>query len=112
MLVPRARIQGKVINLGTEQHRSILQIATTVRELMDAEHVPIKCVPDRPGQVVRHTADSSRARDLLDWAPRTSWEDGLRQTIDWYSNNEWWWQTQLGLREIPIITATGARELH
>jgi dTDP-glucose 4,6-dehydratase len=112
LLVPRARIQGKVINLGTEQHRSILQIAQTVREMMDAEHVPIQCVGDRPGQVVRHTADAGRARDLLDWTPRTSWEDGLRQTIEWYSENEWWWQTQLGLREIPIITATGVRELH
>jgi dTDP-glucose 4,6-dehydratase len=112
LFVHRSRIQGKVINLGTEQHRGILEIAHAVRDMMNAGHVPIQCVGDRPGQVIRHTCDATRAREILGWQPRISWEEGLRQTIEWYAENEWWWAPQLGLREIPIITASGAKELH
>ena len=34
------------------------------------------------------------------------------KTIEWYRDNKAWWQKQLWMREIPIISASGKRELH
>jgi dTDP-D-glucose 4,6-dehydratase len=41
-----------------------------------------------------------------------TFEEGLRRTIAWYMDNRAWWEKQLWMREIPIITKTGTRELH
>ena len=72
----------------------------------------IMFIGDRPGQVIRHTCDYSKARRLLDWEPRVTFEDGLARTIDWYRENPEWWKRQMWMRHIPIITAAGKREMH
>jgi dTDP-glucose 4,6-dehydratase len=109
---PAASVVGEVINLGTETHTSVLDVAMTVRELAGAEAVPLQFVGDRPGQVFRHTCDASKAHRILDWAPRTSFADGLARTITWYRENEPWWRSQMWMRQIPILTASGKREMH
>ncbi len=109
---PADLVVGEVINLGTGQHRTILEIAEAVRAAMQPCGSQIEFIGDRPGQVFRHTCDASRARALLDWVPRTSFEDGLERTIRWYREHEAWWRPQLWMRHIPIVTATGKRELH
>jgi dTDP-glucose 4,6-dehydratase len=72
----------------------------------------ITFVGDRPGQVFRHTADTSKAKRLLGWHPHVSFDEGLQRTIAWYIENRAWWEKQLWMREIPIITKAGRRELH
>ena len=67
---------------------------------------------DRPGQVVRHTADISKIERTLGWKPAIGWEEGLKKTIQWYVINESWWRKQLWMREIPIILPSGKRALH
>ncbi|HET6318581.1 MAG TPA: hypothetical protein VFG86_19170 [Chloroflexota bacterium] len=69
-------------------------------------------VGDRPGQVFRHTADRSKAERLLGWHPQVSFEAGIDTTIEWYCRNRAWWEKQRWMREIPIITKTGRREMH
>ena len=109
--LPHEQVVGQVINLGTERHVSVLEIAHAVRDCMDAD-VPIELIGDRPGQVFRHTANAEKARQLLDWAPELSFEAGLKATAAWYQENRSWWERQLWLRHIPIVTARGRRELH
>ena len=46
---------------------------------------------DRPGHDRRYSLDTAKLR-ALGWAPRTAFEAGLRATVDWYRNNEWWWR--------------------
>jgi dTDP-glucose 4,6-dehydratase len=72
----------------------------------------ITYVGDRPGQVFRHTADASKAQRLLGWTPQVGFEEGLDKTIAWYLANRPWWEKQLWMREIPIITKSGKREMH
>lgn len=112
LTVDKDRIVGQVINLGTGQHISVKDIAHAVRDQMQCPHVPIQFVGDRPGQVYRHTCANAKARELLGWQPRTTFEEGLRRTIHWYQDNEEWWRPQMCLREIPIVTAAGVKELH
>lgn len=110
---PEEKVVGEVFNVGSGNHRSILSIAEDIIDLMCPGRDDCKInVGDRPGQVMRHTANFSKIRDVLDWQPATDWHDGLIKTIDWYRANERWWSKQLWMREIPIITATGKRELH
>jgi dTDP-glucose 4,6-dehydratase len=108
----REDVVGEVINVGTERHISVLEIARAVREAMNPTNGRIEFVDDRPGQVFRHTCDASKAKRLLGWQPCTTFEQGLERTIQWYRNNEAWWRPQIWMRHIPVITATGERILH
>ena len=72
----------------------------------------IQFVGERPGQVMRHTGDSSRIKEALGWEPQVSWEEGLRQTIDWHRKNQQLWQKQVWMRSIPITLANGRIEYH
>jgi dTDP-glucose 4,6-dehydratase len=62
--------------------------------------------------VFRHTADASKAQRLLGWTPRIGFDEGLDRTIEWYKANRPWWQKQLWMREIPITSKSGRREMH
>jgi nucleoside-diphosphate-sugar epimerase len=80
-------------------------------DLMDS-NAAIEFIGDRPGQVFRHTCDRSKFERLLGWTPRVSFEEGLAATVRWYRENEAWWRPQRWLRQIPIISTAGKRELH
>lgn len=105
-------IRGQVINIGTERHRSVLEVAKAVLEAMGLTESEITFIGDRPGQVFRHTADTSKLKRLVGWEPRLSFDEGLERTIRWYRDNEAWWRPQMWMRHIPIINAAGKREMH
>ncbi len=106
------KVVGQTLNLGTGRDISVLEIAETVRRLMPDCASQIQFIGNRPGQVFRHTCDASRAESVLGWRPRTSFEDGLIRTIDWYRANHAWWEPQKWMRHIPIVSADGRKELH
>jgi len=110
--IEREKVIGEVINLGTGRHRNIIEIAEAVRDAMKPSNSPIQYIGNRPAQVSRHTCDASKAKKLLGWEPRTSFEEGLEKTIRWYKDHEAWWRPQVWMRHIPIITASGKQELH
>jgi dTDP-glucose 4,6-dehydratase len=103
---------GQVLNIGTGVSTSVQRIAELVVERMGCSPSLIHHVEDRPGQVVRHTADISLARQVLGWEPRVSLEEGLDLTIDWYRKNRDWWEKQLWMREIPIIIKGERKVVH
>ena len=105
-------IVGEVINIGTRRSLNILDIARLVVQKMNKPESCITFVGERPGQVFRHTADNAKAERLLGWIPSVAFEDGLDKTIRWYQDNRPWWEKQLWMREIPIITKSGMKELH
>jgi dTDP-glucose 4,6-dehydratase len=107
-----AAIRGQVINIGTERHRSVLEVAEAVLKAMGPCDSQIQFVGGRPGQVFRHTADATKLKRLIDWEPKASFEEGLERTVRWYRDNEAWWRPQIWMRHIPIITAAGKREMH
>jgi dTDP-glucose 4,6-dehydratase len=102
---------GQTFNLGSGVHRSILEIANAVRQVMDAD-VPLEFIGDRPGQVFRHTCDAGKIESLMGWRPRVPFLDGLADTARWYRENEPWWRPQMWMRHIPITSTAGKRELH
>lgn len=105
-------VNGEVFNIGSDEHISVLEIANKIKALMSDSNSEIKSIGNRPGQVFRHTCDSSKTRKQFDWRPEISFDDGLKQVIEWYKNNESWWSQQMWMRHIPIVTSSGKRELH
>ncbi|MDB3993397.1 GDP-mannose 4,6-dehydratase, partial [Gammaproteobacteria bacterium] len=55
----------------------------------------IKYVRDRPGHDVRYAVDASKIFSQLGYEPLTSFEKGLKITVDWYLDNESWWRSIL-----------------
>lgn len=55
----------------------------------------ISYVTDRAGHDFRYAIDTTKIRDELGYEPRISFETGIEKTIDWYLENEAWWQAVL-----------------
>ena len=74
------------INLGSDHEITIRETAETIARLVgfDGE---LRWDPSKPDGQPRRRVDASRAEQLLGWRARTSFEDGLRATIDWYLAN-------------------------
>jgi dTDP-glucose 4,6-dehydratase len=106
------KIHGQVINIGTGQHRTVLEVAETVLRLMQPTPSKIQFIGDRPGQVFRHTCDAAKLERLFDWRSSLSFDEGMARTIRWYRENEAWWRPQMWMRHIPITTAAGKKEMH
>lgn len=105
-------VRGEVFNIASGVHRSMLSIAQDIVKLMKKEESIITFVGDRPGQVFRHTGDIAKIKNILSWEPEVAWEEGLEKTIQWYKENRSWWEKQLWMRAVPIITKNGKKELH
>jgi dTDP-glucose 4,6-dehydratase len=110
--INHSKVIGQSLNLGTSRDVSILEIAEAVKKIRANPASPIKFIGDRPGQVFRHTCNADKASAILDWSPRTSFEEGLRRTFNWYEKNKDWWAPQRWMRHIPIFTADGKKEMH
>lgn len=84
---------------GGEERRNIdvvRQICALLDELSpDASIGPrerlIEFVTDRPGHDLRYALDASRTKSELGWAPRETFDSGLRATVKWYLANRSWW---------------------
>ena len=71
----------------------------TILRLMDRDPDDFDHVTDRVGHDLRYAIDASTLRDELGWSPKhTDFDDGLRDTIDWYRANESWWAPTEGRR--------------
>ena len=88
-------VAGEVINLATGVDISVSEIATLVLEGLGKPTSLKIHVDERLGQVHRHIGSTEKARQLLDWHARTSFEDGLERTIRWYTENRSWWEDVL-----------------
>ncbi len=105
-------ISGEVFNVATKVDRSILSIAKDVLRIMGKDESLLTFVGDRPGQVFRHTGDYSKIKRVFGWEPSQDWNEGLKKVAEWYQENRKWWEKQLWMRAVPIITKSGKRELH
>jgi dTDP-glucose 4,6-dehydratase len=91
-LVLQSDSAGETYNVGSGIEASIEEIADRVLELTGKPESLKTIVPDRPGHDRRYLLDSSKLRRELGWEPEIAWEDGLRETVDWYASNRDWWE--------------------
>jgi dTDP-glucose 4,6-dehydratase len=98
------RVAGEVINLATGVDISVASIAETVLGAVGKPASLTMHVQERPGQVHRHIGSTDKARTLLGWEARTSFERGLERTVAWYRENEAWW-SQLRRTEQSVYSS-------
>jgi len=106
------KVAGEVFNVASGVHRSILSIARDIVQMMGKDESKIQFTGDRPGQVFRHTGNIEKMERFFNWRPGVPWKAGLESTIHWYRENRPWWEKQLWMRTVPIISKSGKRELH
>ena len=83
---------GEVYNFGGNAERTNLQVVHGVIQAVGCSPDLIRRVEDRPGHDRRYAVDAGKAAEALEWTPRMDFEEGLVQTVDWYRENEAWWQ--------------------
>ena len=89
MIVRNGRV-GEVYNLGGHSERTNLEVVKTILKQMGKSEDLITFVTDRPGHDLRYAIDSTKAEKELGWDRTYTFEDGMRETVDWYLNNEEW----------------------
>ena len=83
---------GNVYNIGGGNPHTNLEITKTLLAACGRSmETHVRHVADREGHDRRYAIDCAKAR-ALGWAPRVDFERGLRETIDWYRENESWWR--------------------
>lgn len=112
MHAPIEKVKGEVFNVGSGQTISILEIAKLIAKYMKILESKIHFVKDRPGQVSTFACDYSKFKKLLGWTPKKDFHEGLKDTIEWYKNNEDVWKEQIWLRKVPIKLLDGTIEYH
>ena len=100
LLVNENGVPGETYNVGGHNERTNLDVVKTICAIMD-EFRPradgskydslITYVTDRPGHDLRYAIDPAKLMTELGWKPRENFETGIRKTVQWYLDNEWWW---------------------
>ena len=99
-VVQKGRV-GETYNVGGRNERTNLEVVETICEILDdlsprADSKPyreqIQFVTDRPGHDARYAIDASKLENELGWKALENFDTGIRKTIQWYLDNEWWWR--------------------
>lgn len=90
IILHKGRI-GEAYNVGGNSEMRNIDLARAVIKIMDKKDEMITFVKDRPGHDFRYALDISKVEMELGWRPETDIMEGLRKTICWYMDNEWWW---------------------
>ena len=83
---------GEIYNIGGHNERTNLEVVKTILKALDKPESLIRYVKDRPGHDRRYAIDPTKIETELGWKPKYNFDTGIRQTIDWYLNNQDWWK--------------------
>jgi dTDP-glucose 4,6-dehydratase len=85
-------VVGEVYNIGSGTEKTNLEITNLILSVFGLKEEMIERVKDRPGHDERYAIDHSKLTKELGWKPEKDFEIGLKETIEWYKENEWWWK--------------------
>ncbi|MFH0819685.1 MAG: dTDP-glucose 4,6-dehydratase [bacterium] len=83
---------GETYCIGGNSEKTNKEITNKILEIMGKSEEMIEYVKDRPGHDRRYAIDFSKIKKELGWQPKIDFEEGLKNTIEWYKGNESWWQ--------------------
>ena len=97
---------AETYNIGGHNEKTNLDVVKSICSLLEKikpcghDHVKnyyelIKFVDDRPGHDARYAIDATKIKNDLKWTPSETFETGLSKTVDWYVNNQDWWERVL-----------------
>ncbi len=83
-------IVGEVYNIGGNNEKANIEIVKLILEGLGKPESLVHYVKDRPGHDRRYAIDNSKISRELGWQPSYTFEEGMRETINWYLNNGPW----------------------
>jgi len=98
LIIERGRV-GETYNVGGRNERRNIDVVRRICEVLDwlapanrPREELIEFVTDRPGHDARYAIDASKLETELGWRALETFETGIEKTVQWYLDNEWWWQ--------------------
>ena len=82
---------GESYNISANNEFDVFQIVKKILLYMDKPEDAYYIAENRPGHDDRYSMNSSKIRNELNWTPKIDFDQGLRDTIDWYLENKKWW---------------------
>lgn len=81
---------GEVYNIGGNNEKANIEIVKLIIRALGKSDNLIEYVKDRPGHDRRYAIDNTKITNELSWEPSYTFENGIRETIEWYLDNEYW----------------------
>jgi dTDP-glucose 4,6-dehydratase len=91
LVLRKGRI-GETYCVGGNGERENIVLIRTLLEILGAGEDRIEYVTDRPGHDRRYAIDFRKIKNELGWEPSVTFEEGLRQTVEWFKAHEEWWK--------------------
>jgi dTDP-glucose 4,6-dehydratase len=107
-LVLRKGKPGEIYNIAGGNQIHNIEAAETILKMLGKPLSLIQHVEDRPGHDFRYRLDSSKIQDELGWRPKRGFDEGLRETVKWYLDNESWWAP---ITDEKTLSATPWKEI-
>jgi CDP-glucose 4,6-dehydratase len=85
--LPDERFTGQAFNFGTETPVTVLELVQLILRLMGKQSLAPIVLNEASHEILRQYLDCAKARQMLEWAPAYSLEDGLRETVGWYASH-------------------------
>ena len=92
MTVMEKGVPNEIYNISSGHEFHNIEVFQEICNAIGTGHDLITHVPDRPGHDFRYAIDSSKLRSL-GWKPTYKFKQGIKNTIDWYTNNQWWFKS-------------------
>lgn len=89
LIVRKGKI-GETYNLGGHAERTNLELVKLILKQLKKPESLITYVSDRPGHDLRYAIDSSKVENELGWSRTYTFEEGIKETINWYVENKEW----------------------
>lgn len=83
-------VDGEVYNIGGNNEKANIELVILIIKTLGKSEGLIKFVKDRPGHDRRYAIDNTKITTQLGWKPAYTFEEGIKETIEWYLNNTEW----------------------
>ena len=86
--IAREGVAGEAYHISTDLYISIRELVELICKIMNVDFAKVvEIIDDRPGKDAAYLLDSGKLRKKLDWTDRIQLKEGIRETVDWVTNN-------------------------
>lgn len=83
-------VDGEIYNIGGNNEKANIEIVRLIIKILGKSEDLIKYVEDRPGHDRRYAIDNTKISTQLSWEPIYTFEQGMKETIEWYLKHQEW----------------------